>query len=111
MVPGGIPHPMLTDQGGEIGRLYGVYNEDAGVDIRGKFLIDPDGVVQTMEVLSPPVGRSVGETIRQIQAYQHVRASGGKEVTPADWKPGMPTLKPSVDLVGTVWKVWKPSQD
>ena len=40
MVDGGIPYPMLSDQNGEIGRLYGVYDEDSGTNIRGRFLID-----------------------------------------------------------------------
>ncbi len=107
MVDGGIPFPMVSDGGGRLGRVYGVYDEDAGVDIRGKFLIDPDGVIQAMEVLSPPVGRNINETLRQIRAFQHVRETGGKEVCPAEWEPGKTTLKPGPDLVGKVWKEWK----
>lgn len=106
MIEGGVPYPMLSDAGGRIGRVYGVYDEEAGVDIRGRFLIDPDGVIQSMEVLTPPVGRNVLELIRQIKAFQHVRQTG--EVTPSGWEPGKPTLKPGPDLVGKVWKVWKP---
>ena len=110
MVDGGIPFMMAADGAGHVGRAYGVYDEDSGVNIRGRFLIDPDGVVQGMEVLTPPVGRSIGETIRQVQAFQHVRATKGAEACPADWEPGKPTLKPGPDLVGKVWTVWKPGQ-
>jgi alkyl hydroperoxide reductase subunit AhpC len=106
MVEGGIPFPMLSDQGGRIGTAYGVYDAAAGVNIRGRFLIDPDGVIQAMEVLTPPVGRNSEELIRQIKAYQHVRETG--EATPSGWQPGETTLKPGPDLVGNVWKVWKP---
>jgi alkyl hydroperoxide reductase subunit AhpC len=106
MVEGGIPFPMLSDQGGRIGTVYGVYDEAAGVDIRGRFLIDPDGLIQAMEVLTPPVGRNVSELIRQVKAFQHVRATG--EATPSGWQPGKPTLKPGPDLVGRVWEAWKP---
>lgn len=106
MVEGGIPYPMLSDQGGRIGAVYGVYDEAAGVDIRGRFLIDPDGVIQAMEVLTPPVGRNPDELIRQVQAFQHVRETG--EATPSGWTPGEITLKPSPDLAGRVWEVWKP---
>ena len=106
MVKGGIPFPMLTDAGGRIGAAYGVYDEEAGVNIRGRFLIDPDGVIQAMEVLTPPVGRNIAEMIRQVKAFQHVRATG--EATPSGWQPGKPTLKPGPDLVGKVWTVWKP---
>lgn len=106
MVEGGVPFPMLSDQGGRIGKVYGVYEEDAGVDIRGRFLIDPDGIIQAMEILAPTVGRNVSELIRQVQAFKHVRETG--EVTPSGWTPGKATLKPGPDLAGKVWEVWKP---
>lgn len=110
MVDGGVDFPMLSDGGGKIGTMFGVYDENAGVDTRGRFLIDPDGVIQGFEVLTPPVGRNVMETIRQIQAFQLVRETKGKEATPSGWKPGKDTLKPGPDLVGNVWKVWKPEK-
>ncbi len=109
MVDGGVPFPMLSDAGGQIGALYGVFNEAAGVENRGRFIIDPDGVCQGYEVLTPPVGRNVNETIRQVQAFQLVRASKGTEATPAGWRPGKNTLKPGVNLVGNVWKEWDTS--
>lgn len=105
MVPGGVPFPMLSDSGGRIGRMYGIYDEKGGVNIRGRFLIDPDGIIQAMEVLSPPVGRNFEELARQVKAFQHVRKTG--EPTPAGWQPGKKTLKPGPDLVGRVWEVWK----
>ena len=106
MIGGNIPFPMLSDQNGEIGKLYGIYNEEAGTETRGRFIIDPDGIVQAFEVLTPPVGRNVSEGIRQLKAYQLVRATGGAEVTPSGWKPGKKTLKPRPELVGNVWKEW-----
>lgn len=107
MVDGGIPWPMVSDGAGKIGEVYGVYDEAGGVNIRGRFIIDPDGVIQATEVMTPPVGRKISESIRQIQAFQHVRATRGAEACPAGWEPGKPTLKPGPDLVGKVWKVWK----
>jgi len=107
MVDGGVPFPMLSDAGGKVGQAYGVYDEDAGVETRGRFIIDPDGIVQGYEVLTPPVGRNVSETLRQIQAFQLVRDSKGSEATPSGWEPGKMTLKPGPDLVGNVWKEWK----
>lgn len=106
MLKGGVPYPMLSDANGSIGRVYGVYEPSAGVNIRGRFIIDPDGVIQAMEVLTPSVGRNVSELIRQLKAFQHVRKTG--EATPSGWQPGKKTLKPSADLVGEVWRVWKP---
>jgi alkyl hydroperoxide reductase subunit AhpC len=111
MVDGGVRFPMLSDAGGKVGAVYGVYDEDGGVDTRGRFLIDPDGVVQGFEVLSPPVGRNILETVRQIQAFQLVRETKGGEVTPSGWQPGKKTLKPGPDLVGRVWEVWKPGME
>jgi len=64
---------MLSDQDGTIGKMYGIYDEDSGVETRGRFIIDPDGVIQGYEVLTPSVGRNVSESIRQIQAFQVVR--------------------------------------
>ena len=98
---------MGSDMGGKIGTMYGVYDEVAGVNIRGRFIIDPEGVIQAMEVLTAPVGRNDEELLRQIRAYQHHQKTG--EVMPAGWKPGKGTLKPSTDLAGNVWKEWKPS--
>lgn len=111
MVDGGVPFPMISDAGGNLGKVYGVYDEAAGVDVRGRFIIDPDGVIQGMEVLTPPVGRNVQETLRQIKAFQLVRASKGKEATPSGWQPGKATLKPGPELVGNVWKIWKPKDN
>lgn len=106
MLPSGVPYPMLSDAGGKIGEVYGVYDPDSGVDLRGRFLIDPDGVIQAMEVLTPSVGRNPSELLRQVWAFQHVRRTG--EATPSGWYPGQVTLKPGPDLVGKVWQVWKP---
>ncbi len=106
MVDGGVPFPMLSDGGGRIGTVYGVYDEAAGVDIRGRFIIDPDFVIRATEVMTPEVGRNPDELIRQIKAFQHSRATG--EVMPSGWQPGDKTLKPGPALVGKVWKEWKP---
>jgi alkyl hydroperoxide reductase subunit AhpC len=111
MVEGGVPFHMVSDQAGNVGRAYGVWDEAQGIEMRGRFIIDPDGIIQAMEVLTPPVGRRLAETVRQVQAFQHVRESKGTEATPAGWMPGEATLKPGPDLVGNVWKVWKPSME
>jgi peroxiredoxin (alkyl hydroperoxide reductase subunit C) len=111
MVEGGIPFHMASDGGGNVGKVYGVYDENLGVELRGRFIIDPDGVIQAMEVLTPPVGRKFAESVRQIQAFQHVRETDGAEATPAGWEPGKMTLKPGPDLVGKVWEVWNPSME
>jgi len=111
MVEGGVPFHMASDQAGNVGKAFGVFDESQGIELRGRFIIDPDGVIQAMEVLTPPVGRKFAESVRQIQAFQLVRESTGTQATPAGWEPGEITLKPGPDLVGNVWKVWKPSME
>ncbi|OPZ62802.1 MAG: Selenocysteine-containing peroxiredoxin PrxU [Firmicutes bacterium ADurb.Bin506] len=107
---GAIPYAMLSDQDGRIGRMYGVFDERSGTNARGRFIIDPDGTIQAIEVLTPAVGRNIHETIRQIRAFQKVREAGGAQVMPAGWKPGKTTLTPGPELVGNVWRVWKVSE-
>jgi len=53
-----------------------------------------------------PTKGSAEELLRQIKAFQHVKATG--EVTPSGWQPGQKTLKPGPALVGKVWEIWKP---
>ena len=110
MVDGGIPWPMATDSAGNVGTVYGVYDPDTGVEMRGRFIIDPDGVIQAIEIMTPPVGRNLEETIRQVQAFQLVRESKGTQATPAEWKPGKPVLTPSPEIVGKIWEIWKPGE-
>ena len=107
MVKGGIPYPMLSDAGGKVGTLYEVYNPDTGMNNRGQFIIDPDGIIQALEVLNAPVGRNVEELIRQIEAFQCVRDSEGTVAIPAGWQKGKETLKPGPDLVCKVCTVWE----
>ena len=111
MVEGGIPFHMASDQAGNVGKAFGVYDEGQGIELRGRFIIDPDGVIQAMEVLTPPVGRKFAESVRQVKAFQLVRKTGGKEATPAGWEPGKLTLKPGPELVGKVWEIWQPSME
>ena len=79
-----------ADPTGTVSRAFGVYLEDAGVALRGRFLIDPEGVVVAQEVQAPSVGRNVNEFLRQVRAWQHAEKTG--EVCPANWRPGKKTL-------------------
>jgi alkyl hydroperoxide reductase subunit AhpC len=105
MVRGGALFPMLSDPGGRIGALYGVFDSKKGVHQRGHFLIDPAGVVQSMEMVADPVGRDVRELLRQLRALQHHRSSG--DYLPCGWEPGKPTLSQQEVHSGEIWKNWK----
>jgi len=109
MVPGGVRFPMLSDPGGRIGALYGVYDEERKLDLRGRFIVDPEGNLQSMEIVSVQVGRNVTEVLRQLRALRHQQETG--ELMPCGWEPGKPTLPREAEaskLSGEVWKNWKP---
>jgi len=88
---GDVAYPLVSDLNKEIARAYHVLDEEAGTALRGLFLIDPDGVIRHSTVNDVAVGRSVDETLRVLQAFQHVRNKPG-QVCPADWTPGARTL-------------------
>src|SRR3990167_1450330 len=92
---GEIQYPLIADVTKEVSRKYGVLLEDAGIAIRGLFLIDRNGVLRHMVVNDLPLGRSVEEAIRMIDALQYFEKNG--EVCPANWKPGSDTIKPDVE--------------
>lgn len=83
--------PILSDLTKDISRDYGILLE-AGMSLRGLFLIDDKGLLRQITVNDLPVGRDVDETLRLIQAYQFTDKHG--EVCPAGWKPGKDTIKP-----------------
>jgi len=96
-----VPFPMLADPTGKVSREFGVYIEEEGLDLRGTFVIDPDGVLKTIEIHDNNIGRSAGELLRKLTAAKFVREHKG-QVCPASWEPGSETLKPGVDLVGKI---------
>jgi alkyl hydroperoxide reductase subunit AhpC len=109
MVPGGARFPLLSDPDGEIGTRYGVYDPEKKVNLRGRFIIDPEGVLQSLEILAIPVGRDVSEVLRELRALQRHRETG--ELIPCGWQPGKPTLpeeEKAGKIAGKIWEVWKP---
>jgi peroxiredoxin (alkyl hydroperoxide reductase subunit C) len=88
-----LRYPLAADLGREMATAYRVLT-DAGVALRGLFVIDPDGVVQHATLNNLSVGRSVDETLRLLQACQFTRENG--EVCPADWQPGEEAIVPDV---------------
>ena len=91
---GRIEYPLVSDLNKQIARDYDVLLDD-GVALRGLFLIDKEGLVRHQVVNDLPLGRSVDEALRMVQALQYFEKHG--EVCPADWQEGSRTIKPSVD--------------
>ena len=98
---GKIQYGMIGDPTGEITRNFDVMREGQGLADRGTFVVDPDGVIQVMEITAEGVGRDADELVRKIKAAQYVRDNPG-QVCPAAWKEGEETLAPSLDLVGKI---------
>lgn len=96
-----INFPMAADSTGKLTKALGVYIEDRGEALRGTFIIDPKGLIKTMEVNDNSIGRSAQELIRKLQAAIFVNKHGD-QVCPANWHPGEATLKPGLDLVGKI---------
>lgn len=88
---GRVEFPMIADTNHSISRAYSVLLDDAGVALRGLFLIDKHGVVRHMLVNDLPLGRSVEEALRVVDALAHFEKHG--EVCPANWKPGSKGMK------------------
>nr|XP_023019454.1 peroxiredoxin 1-like [Leptinotarsa decemlineata] len=90
---GDMKIPVLADKSGAISKDYGVLDEESGIPFRGLFIIDGKGILRQITINDLPVGRSVDETLRLVQAFQFTDEHG--EVCPAGWKPGGKTLKPN----------------
>jgi NADH-dependent peroxiredoxin subunit C len=102
-----IKYPMAADPSGKISSAFGVLvgggeaslTPDEGLALRGTFIIDPAGILRSMEVNDNSIGRKGSETLRKLQAAQYVETHKGK-VCPASWEPGSDTLEPGLNLVG-----------
>jgi len=92
----GLKLTIGADPTGTVTRAFGVMIEDEGVALRGRFLINPEGVCVAQEVQAPMVGRNVHEFLRQVRAWQHASKTG--EVCPAGWRPGKKTLPVATDV-------------
>lgn len=92
----GLKLTIGADPTGSVTRAFGVMIEGEGQALRGRFLINPDGVCVAQEVQAPMVGRNVNEFLRQVKAWQHATKTG--EVCPAGWRPGKKTLPVNTDV-------------
>lgn len=98
---GKIQYTMIGDPTWEITRNFDVLREGQGLADRGTFVIDPDGIIQAVEITAEGIGRNAKDLLRKVKAAQYVAAHPG-EVCPAKWEEGQETLAPSLDLVGKI---------
>lgn len=96
-----INYPMIGDPTGAISRNFDVMIEEAGLALRGTFVVNPEGQIKVAEIHDLGIGRDASELLRKVKAAQYVASHPG-EVCPAKWTEGAETLKPSLDLVGKI---------
>ncbi len=101
-----VKYPMGADPTGKLSKLFGVYDDNTGLALRGTFIINPEGKLLGSEVNFYNVGRNSEELLRKIQANTYL-ATYGEQACPAKWKPGAKTLKPSAQMVGKVYEALK----
>lgn len=102
-----VKYPMGSDPTGKLARMFGVYDEESGLALRGAFVINPEGTILNTEVNFYNLGRNVDELLRKISANIHL-AQSPAEACPAQWrKEGDITLKPSAKMVGKVSEAMK----
>ena len=96
---GEVQYPLVADLTKQISRDYGVLLEEAGVALRGTFLIDKEGVVKHAVLNDLALGRNINETIRMVDALKHHEKYG--EVCPAGWEEGEEAMKPTSEGVAS----------
>lgn len=99
-----VKFPMASDPTGRVSKLFGVYDEDTGLALRGTFIINPEGKLLSTEINYYNLGRNVEELLRKLRANQYLSAHSD-EACPSQWKKeGDKTLKPSAKIVGKVYE-------
>ena len=93
--------PLVGDPTHALTRAFGVHIDEEGLALRGTFVINPEGVIKTVEVHDNAIARDMRETLRKLKAAQFVANNPG-QVCPAKWKEGAKTIAPSLDLVGKI---------
>ena len=96
-----IKYAMIGDPTGALTRNFDNMREDEGLADRATFVVDPQGIIQAIEVTAEGIGRDASDLLRKVKAAQYVASHPG-EVCPAKWKEGEATLAPSLDLVGKI---------
>ena len=99
-----VKYPLLGDPSAALSKNFEVYiseGGDAGLALRGTFVVNPQGEIKLCEIHDNGIGRDAKELLRKVKAAQYVASHPG-EVCPAKWQEGEKTLKPGLDLVGKI---------
>ena len=97
-----VRYPMASDHTGRVARMFGVYDENTGLALRGAFIVNPEGIVMNSEINYYNLGSNIDELMRKFKANLYM-AKKASEVCPSKWRDeGDKTLTPSATLVGRV---------
>src|SRR3989338_3388240 len=102
----GFKYHMAADHNAKLSRELGIYDEESGMAQRAVFIIGPDGILRSCEIVSDAIGRNASEILRKLRALDFVKNNPGK-VCPASWDEGGVVLEPSIKKAGKVYKEWK----
>jgi len=98
----GFKYNMAADHNGRFSKELGIYDEEKGMAQRATFIIDPEGVLRAVDIVSDAIGRSAHEVLRKLKALEFVRKNPGR-VCPASWEE-LGTFEPSIKKAGKVYK-------
>jgi peroxiredoxin (alkyl hydroperoxide reductase subunit C) len=98
-----VKYPLAADPTGAVSRIFGVYDSNSGLALRGTFIINPEGTLVSSEINFYNVGRDASELLRKMEANAYL-VRHPEQACPAKWKPGSKTLTPSKDMVGKVFE-------
>lgn len=96
-----INFPMAADPNGKISKYFNIYIEEEGLSLRGSFIINPNGILKSIEINNNDIGRNGKELLRKLRAAKFVNEHKGM-VCPASWEPGQKTIKKGLNLVGKI---------
>ncbi len=96
-----VTYPLGADHAGTLVKELGINNEENGFADRATYIIDPDGIVQSIEIVAENIGRNASETVRKLKALDHVRRHP-HHACPASWDTGDKDLKPDIAIAGKV---------
>lgn len=96
---GPVNYPLLCDEDRSMTNAFDLLHEESTFSLRGTFIIDKEGVVQSQTVNNLGLGRDVDELLRMIDAVQFLETAG--QVCPAGWAPGKPGMTPDAEGVAS----------
>ncbi len=98
-----VKYPMAADHDGSLAKALNIFNSGSGEADRGVYIVDPDGKLQSCEIVADNIGRAAGETVRKLKALDHVRKNPSL-ACPASWDTGDKDLKPDIKIAGKVYE-------